>query len=79
MTRNDQAFSVGHPVLKVLTAWLAVVGISSWAEAAAFIGFLYTLCLMGEWVWKRIVKPYCARRGWIERRKRGDGYKRADC
>jgi len=78
MTRDDQAISVAHPVAKVLTAWLAVIGIASWAEAAAFIGFLYTLCLFGEWVWKRIVKPYCARRGWIERRQRSEEYVRKD-
>lgn len=45
--------SVSEPLTKIGTAW-AAVGITSWSEAAGFVATLYTLVLMGEWIWKKI-------------------------
>lgn len=48
--------SVSQPVIKVATAW-AAVGITSWAEFASFLAALYSLLLILEWVWKRVIVP----------------------
>jgi len=64
--------TVAAPVIKVATAWVAV-GITSWAEAAAFAAFIYTCALLAEWIWKKL-RPFAERRGWITRvyRRKGD-------
>lgn len=51
---------------KIATAW-AAVGITSWSDFAAFIASIYTLILIGEWTWKRAIRPYCEKRGWVKR------------
>lgn len=48
--------AVSHPALKLLSVW-AAIGITSWADAAAAIAFLYTVLLVSEWLWKRMVLP----------------------
>lgn len=50
----EQQSEVSWPVIKVVTAWVAALGIGSWQEAAAFAAFLYSLCLLAEWVYKRV-------------------------
>lgn len=54
---------------KIGTAWVAV-GITSWADAASALAFLYTLILLAEWLWKRLLRPFCERRGWVKVRMR---------
>ena len=54
---------------KIGTAW-AAVGITSWAEAASALAALYTLLLIAEWLWKRLGRPFCERRGWVKRKAR---------
>jgi len=49
---------------KLLSVW-AAVGITSWADFAAFLAALYSLMLIGEWLWKKAVRPFCEWRGWI--------------
>ena len=61
--------SVELPAVKVASAW-AAVGITSWADAAAAMAFVYSVALFGEWLWKKILRPLCERRGWLQRRKR---------
>ena len=53
MTQDNS--TVGEPVLKLFSAW-AVVGITSWADAASFLAACYTLILIGEWVYKKFFK-----------------------
>ncbi len=65
---NDQV-SVAAPATKIGTAW-AAVGVTSWAEAASALAFLYTLILIGEWIWKKFGRSIAERRGWIRRQKR---------
>lgn len=54
---------------KIGTAW-AAVGITSWADAASALAFVYTLILLSEWLWKRAIRPFCERRGWVRRKLR---------
>jgi hypothetical protein len=56
---------VQNPVAKTACAWgaycaselLNALGITTWAEAAAFFGTIYTLTLLGEWFWKKLWRP----------------------
>lgn len=49
----DAHSSVAHPVIKVVTVWLAALGITSWGDFAAMLAALYSLLLIIEWCWKR--------------------------
>lgn len=54
---------------KLGTAW-AAVGITSWADAASALAFLYTLILISEWLWKKVIRPFSEQRGWVKRKSR---------
>ena len=56
---------VENQAAKIVSAW-ALIGITSWAEAASFAAFLYSALLILEWLWKRAVKPLAVARGWIK-------------
>lgn len=53
ITRMDNSTEVSWPLVKVLSAW-AAFGITTWQEAAAFAAFIYSMCLIIEWVYKRV-------------------------
>ena len=50
----EQHTSVAHPVLKIITAWAAALGIGSWSDLAAALAALYSLILICEWLWKKL-------------------------
>ena len=60
---------ISAPVLKAVSAW-GVVAITSWADVAAMLAAIYTLLLMCEWGWKKIIRPFTERRGWTKPPKR---------
>ena len=60
--------------MKIATAWIATI-FTSWADFAAFLAAGYTLCLWGEWVWKKFGRAFFERRGWITPRSRRAGDK----
>lgn len=68
---NDHQGQIAGQVTKVLTVW-AAIGITSWAEAASFAAFLYSMVLLAEWFWKKLIKPFLIYRGWIKWRVIGD-------
>lgn len=55
-------------VFKLASVW-AAVGITSWADAASALAFLYTLCLLGDFFWKRSIRAFFVRHGWIKDRE----------
>lgn len=59
---NDNT-TIAHPIAKAASAVVAA-GMAgySWSEIAAMLAALYTVILIGEWMWKRIVKPFILRR-----------------
>lgn len=61
--------TVSAPGLKIASAW-ALVGITSWADFAAFLAAIYSLILIGEWVWKKFIRGFCEARGWVTRVRR---------
>ena len=56
MRMQDEHISVSHPYLKLVTAWFAAIGVSSWSEFASLLACLYTLCLIGEWTYRKFFK-----------------------
>ncbi len=58
---------IAAPIFKAATLWGAI-GITSWAEAASFAAFLYSMVLLSEWLWKKLIKPFCISRGWLRGR-----------
>lgn len=65
----EQHTSVTSPGIKIVSVW-AAVGFTSWADVAAFLAALYSALLIGEWLWKRIFRPFGERRGWLKARLR---------
>lgn len=63
---TEPGTSVASPGVKIATAW-AAVGVTSWAEFASALAALYTLLLIGEWLWKKLIRPFCERRGLVQR------------
>lgn len=61
---NDNA-EIHSPLLKVASAW-ALIGVTSWADAAAFLGAVYSALLILEWLWKKIFRPLAVDAGWIK-------------
>lgn len=52
----EQQTSVSYPVVKLISAWAAAIGISSWSELAAAAAFLYSLILISEWAYNKFFK-----------------------
>lgn len=67
MDNND----IPMPVAKVVSLW-ALIGVTSWADAAAFAGFAYSMILIGEWLWKKVFLRIAERRGWVKKRRAPD-------
>ena len=53
------------PVKVTSAAGIWVTGMT-WGEIAQMMAAIYTLLLVIEWLWKRILKPLCQRWGWIK-------------
>ncbi len=53
IARVGQSTEISWPLAKVISVW-AAFGITTWQEAAAFAAFIYSLCLILEWVYKRV-------------------------
>lgn len=73
MSTSQGSSEVVAPGLKIASAW-AAVGITSWAEAASFVAFVYTVLLLADFFWKKIGRDFCVRRGWMkpQRRRQSD-------
>ena len=48
--------------------------VTVWVEYAQFVAAalasIYTLILIGEWVWKKFIREFCELRGWVARIRR---------
>jgi hypothetical protein len=64
---NDSQ-TIASPGMKLMTAW-ALVGITSWADAAAALAALYSVLLILEWCWKKIGRPFLESQGVIRRKE----------
>lgn len=48
MNEHDH-ISVAMPTLKIISAWAAALGLTSWGDVASFLAALYTALLIAEW------------------------------
>lgn len=55
---------------KIGTVW-AFVGITSWADFAAMLAAIYSMLMIVDFFWKKFVRGWCIRVGWLppDRRK----------
>ena len=67
MENND----IQMPVTKVVSLW-ALIGVTTWTEAAAFAGFVYSLILIGEWLWKKVFRRIAESKGLVQKRRVSD-------
>lgn len=56
---NDDHSTVALPVFKIVTAWAAAYGLTTWGDLASFLAACYTFLLICEWCWKKFI------RGWF--------------
>jgi hypothetical protein len=54
---------------RIASLW-GMIGITSWADFAAFAASVYSMLLVAEWLWKRLLRPFCEEHGWWKRRSR---------
>lgn len=69
--------AIAAPGTKIASAWAGVgasMWITTWADVAAVLASIYTLVLLSEWVWKKLLRPFAERRGWIKRNKNRRSY-----
>ena len=69
MTENDQA-TVAAPVIKIITAWTAAIGLKTWGDVASMLAAAYTALLILEWFWKKFWRPIFVARGWVRESKK---------
>jgi len=50
---NDDT-TIAAPILKIVTAWVAAIGLRSWGDVASFLAAIYTAALLSEWVYKKL-------------------------
>lgn len=51
---DDSGTTIAMPLLKIATAWLAALGLTSWGDVASAMAALYTFLLIVEWVAKKL-------------------------
>lgn len=62
---DQHSGTIEQPLAKFISLW-ALIGITSWTDFAAFLGALYSMLLIGEWMWKKALRPVCIARGWLK-------------
>lgn len=67
ITTGATVATPAHPAAMEAANHIATLPWDKMAQAAAFI---YSVCLFIEWLWKRILKPYAQRKGWVGGRRR---------
>lgn len=49
-------------------AWMLINSIP-WDTIAKITAAIYGVAVLSEWIWKKIVRPFCESRGWVKRRR----------
>lgn len=69
--------NVENQVAKIATVW-AAWGITSWSDMAGFLAAILSTLALGEWVWKKALRPLLIRFGYMKyrvpNRREGDEY-----
>lgn len=57
--------TVANQGAKIGFVWFSI-GITTWAEAASFLAFVLSALALIEWLWKKLVRPFCVSMGWLK-------------
>jgi hypothetical protein len=63
---HPQADTGGNLLLKIAGLW-AMIGVTSWSEAASFAAFCLTVYLFARHIWRDIVRPFLEDKGIVKR------------
>lgn len=67
--------NIENQALKIGAIWSAW-GISSWSDMAGFLAAILSILALGEWVWKKALRPLLIRWGYMKyqrpNRREGD-------
>lgn len=55
---------VANQGAKIGFVWFSI-GITTWAEAASFLAFVLSALALFEWLWKKMIRPFCVNMGWM--------------
>lgn len=64
-----QALEASQQAQQAVQEVIKVFGLSL-ADWATIVAIGYTLCLWGEWAWRKFGRPFAEDRGWVKRLKR---------
>lgn len=64
---TQQTSDIAYPLAKGISAPAAVIAGLSWGDIASILAAAYTILLIGEWLWKKLIRPMAERRGWRAR------------
>lgn len=62
----DEHAPIHHAVIKVVSAVGVFMTIDLWTTAGKVCAATYSMLIMAEWLWKRVIKPLSVRLGWIK-------------
>ena len=57
---------INHAAVKVASAVGVFATIDLWTTLGKVCAATYSILILAEWVWKRVIKPVAIKRGWIK-------------
>ncbi len=73
MNQFEQNTTVDHAAAKIASVGVATLFGMTISELAALAALVYSCLLIGEFVWKKFLRPFAEHRGWVKRKcKRAD-------
>lgn len=66
---TQQHESVAAQGAKIVGVW-AAIGITSWTDAASFLAFVLSALALGEYIWKKMGRPFLERMGYLKPKRR---------
>lgn len=60
--------NVENQALKIGAVW-AAWGITSWSDLAGFLAAILSILALGEWLWKKAVRPLLVYLGYMKHRR----------
>lgn len=62
---SAEAFAAANPGFSLFG-----IPITTMADLSAALAALFTCCLLSEWVWRKILRPFAEDRKWLKRKYR---------
>ena len=62
---------VRYAFLKFVSALGVIFTIDAWTTLGKFCAAAYSIAILSEWLWKKVIKPFFIRQGWRSETQRG--------